>query len=106
MTIPASVGLNAYANALKTVAAAGKDGSQAPKEVGGQSFGDLVNQAVGQVVETGRASESVSMGAVAKQADVVDMVTAVAEAEATVQTVVALRDKVINAYQEILRMPI
>lgn len=105
MSIPASVGLNAYANAMKTVASAGKEAAN-PKEVGGQSFGDLVNQSVSQVVETGKASESQSMAAIAKQGDVVNMVTAVSEAEATVQTVVAIRDKVINAYQEILRMPI
>jgi len=87
------------------VASAGKEAAK-PKEVDGQSFGDLVNQSVSQVVETGKASESQSMAAVAKQGDVVNMVTAVSEAEATVQTVVAIRDKVINAYQEILRMPI
>ena len=36
----------------------------------------------------------------------VDVVTAVAEAEATLQTVVAVRDKVIAAYNDIIKMPI
>jgi len=33
-------------------------------------------------------------------------VTAVANAEHTLETVIAVRDKVLTAYQEILRMPI
>jgi len=106
MTVPASVALNAYANAVKSVASGGADKSEGPKEFGGQSFGDLVGQALGGVVEAGKASETQSVSAVAKQGDMVDLVTAVSEAEATVQTVVAVRDKVITAYQEIMRMPI
>lgn len=39
-------------------------------------------------------------------ADLTDVVTAVGKAELTLQTVVAVRDKVIQAYQEVLRMPI
>ena len=40
------------------------------------------------------------------QADLNEIVTAVNNAEMTLQTVVAVRDKVIQAYQEIMRMPI
>ena len=39
-------------------------------------------------------------------ADVVDVVTAVAESEAALNTLVAVRDRVIQAYEEIMRMPI
>jgi flagellar hook-basal body complex protein FliE len=35
-----------------------------------------------------------------------NVVTAVAEAEAALQTVVAVRDRVIEAYKDIMRMPI
>ena len=47
-----------------------------------------------------------SRAAAAGKADVNEVITAVSEAELTLQTVVALRDRVIQAYQEILRMPI
>ena len=40
------------------------------------------------------------------KADLTDVVTAVTNAEMTLQTVTAVRDKVVSAYQEILRMPI
>ena len=44
--------------------------------------------------------------AIAGEADVTDVVMAVTNAETTLQTVVAVRDRVMAAYQEILRMPI
>ena len=53
-----------------------------------------------------RQGEAETLKAAAGKADVTDVVTAVAEAEVTLQTVVAVRDRVIQAYQEILRMPI
>ena len=40
------------------------------------------------------------------RANMVDVVTAVAETETTVQTLVSVRDKVISAYEDILKMPI
>jgi flagellar hook-basal body complex protein FliE len=42
----------------------------------------------------------------AGKAELVDVVTAVANAETTLETVISLRDRVITAYQEIMRMPI
>ncbi len=41
----------------------------------------------------------------AGQADIVDVVNAVNSAELTLDTVVAVRDKVISAYQSIMQMP-
>jgi flagellar hook-basal body complex protein FliE len=46
------------------------------------------------------------MQALAGQADLTDVVIAVTNAEVTLQTVVAIRDRVIQAYQEIIRMPL
>ncbi len=40
------------------------------------------------------------------KANMVDVVTAVAESETAIQTMVAVRDKVIAAYEDILKMPI
>lgn len=42
----------------------------------------------------------------AGKADITDVVTAVAETEVAVETLVSVRDKVISAYEEIFRMPI
>jgi flagellar hook-basal body complex protein FliE len=66
----------------------------------------MVKSAVGQSVDTIKNAEQVSMKAVAGQADLHEVVTAVTAAEVTLETVVAVRDKVIAAYNEIMRMPI
>ncbi len=42
----------------------------------------------------------------AGKANIVDVVTAVAESEVAINTLVSVRDKVINAYEEIMKMPI
>jgi flagellar hook-basal body complex protein FliE len=57
-------------------------------------------------IDTLRNGEQQSAQAVAGQVDIRDVVMAVNNAEVTLQTAVAVRDKVIQAYQEIMRMPI
>jgi flagellar hook-basal body complex protein FliE len=51
-------------------------------------------------------SEQVSAAAVVGKADLTEVITAVTNAELTLQTATTVRDKVVQAYQEILRMPI
>ncbi|WP_419797454.1 MAG: flagellar hook-basal body complex protein FliE [Terasakiella sp.] len=76
------------------------------KEAGGEDFSDLLKQAVREAADIGYKSEVMSLKAAAGQADVNEVVTAVAEAEVTLQAVTTVRDKVIQAYQEIIKMPI
>ncbi|HEX4890208.1 MAG TPA: flagellar hook-basal body complex protein FliE [Alphaproteobacteria bacterium] len=73
---------------------------------GGPSFADLVKDSIGDAVDTSKKSETASLNAIDGRADVVDLVTAINDAEMTLQTVVAVRDRVVQAYQEIMRMPI
>ena len=47
-----------------------------------------------------------SMQAVAGEAGLVDVVTAMSNAEMVVQTVVSVRDRMVQAYNDIIRMPI
>ena len=72
----------------------------------GSDFLNLVKEAAESAVETGKKGEAASMAAVAGNADISEVVTAVANAEITLQTAVAIRDKVIAAYQDIARMPL
>ena len=105
-TIPASTALNANARAAGMGA-----GNQTPQAGGAKEaaggFGDMLKQAINESVETSKGGEQ-KMAAVTggTSGNIVDVVTAVAEAETTLQTVVTVRDKVISAYQEIMRMPI
>jgi flagellar hook-basal body complex protein FliE len=68
-------------------------------------FAGLVKGAIREAVKISQESERASIAAVNDRADLSSVVTAVAEAEVALQTVVAVRDKVIDAYKEIVRMP-
>jgi len=50
--------------------------------------------------------EEAQAGGFGAALELVDVVTAVANAETTLETVVALRDRMISAYQDIMRMPV
>ncbi|MBB34145.1 MAG: flagellar hook-basal body complex protein FliE [Hirschia sp.] len=73
---------------------------------GAGGFSDMLSSAVSKAGQAGMTAENAISTAAMGNADLVDVVTAVAAAEATLETVVAVRDEVIKAYQEILRMPI
>ena len=108
MPVDFSTAVNAYRQASKAL-----DMGQAPKMPGaigetgdGNSFAGMINDSLKSAVQTGREAEELSLKQISGEADLKDVVTAVANAEHTLETVVAVRDKVLSAYQEILRMPI
>jgi flagellar hook-basal body complex protein FliE len=76
------------------------------EEGGAMDFGNLVQEAIRQAGQSANAAEQQSLAVAAGQSDIVDVVTAIAAAETQMQTMIAVRDQVIAAYQEILRMPI
>jgi len=94
--------LSAYAKAPSGVVPGmdARDGNQHG------DFADLVRGAIKEAVTIGQKSEALSIAAIKDKADINQVVTAVAEAEVTLRTVVAVRDKVVEAYREILRMPV
>jgi flagellar hook-basal body complex protein FliE len=53
-----------------------------------------------------RGAEETAKAAMTGDADPHALVEALAQSELAVETVVAVRDKVVEAYQEILRMPV
>lgn len=92
---------NAYAaTALKTTGV-----GMAPRDEG-PSFGSLLEEAAKSSLDTMKKGETLTAKAAVGQADIADVVQAVTNAEMTLQAATTIRDKVIGAYQEILRMPI
>ena len=69
-------------------------------------FGAMVKDGVNGVLDRGQVAEQTTTSMVQGKADVVDVVTAVAETEVALETMVSVRDRVISAYEEIMRMPI
>jgi flagellar hook-basal body complex protein FliE len=72
----------------------------------GGGFGDILKSAMSDVMKTTKTAESQMAAQVHGKAELVDVVTAISAAESSLETVMAIRDQVINAYQEIMRMPI
>ncbi|WP_316977694.1 flagellar hook-basal body complex protein FliE [Shumkonia mesophila] len=95
----------AYATAAKRVGS-GLEARDVAGKAGGGDFAELVKSALDEARLIGQRSEKLSMEGIRDNADLNQVITAVAEAEVTLQTVVSIRDKVIDAYKEILRMPI
>jgi flagellar hook-basal body complex protein FliE len=98
--IDPSIAASAYGN---TQGLSKKTGAGADD---GVSFSDFLKQSATDSLQTMKTSETVSAQAVTGEANLTDVVQAVTSAELTLQTVVALRDRMIGAYQEIMRMPI
>lgn len=73
---------------------------------GGLNFGSVLKDAMTNVTAIGRKSDAQAQDVAMGKANMIDVVTAVAESETAIQTMVAVRDKVIAAYEEILKMPI
>jgi flagellar hook-basal body complex protein FliE len=73
---------------------------------GGGGFGALLKDVVGSINEAGRKADAEATAMAAGKTNIVDVVTAVAESEVAIDAVVAVRDKVIQAYEDIMKMPI
>lgn len=103
-----SIASNAVAAAYTAGGAAGGAAPTTIKPSGseGGSFAEMLKDAATGAVDTMRNSETVSLQSVKGDADLLDVVSSVNDAESTLRTVVAVRDKVVQSYQEILRMPI
>ncbi len=98
--IDPSMAASAYGNTQGLSKKIGAGGDE------GVTFSDFLQQKATDVLETIKTSEKTSAQAVTGEADLTDVVQAVTSAELTLQTVVAVRDRLIGAYQEIMRMPI
>ncbi|MBM1169545.1 flagellar hook-basal body complex protein FliE [Microvirga arabica] len=70
------------------------------------SFSDMMAQVATSAVDTMKAGEAASIAGIQGKASVQQVVEAVMSAEQTLQTAIAIRDKVVAAYQEIARMAI
>ena len=70
------------------------------------SFAAVLKEAIGSVTEMGHKTDVQARALANGKGNMVDVVTAVAETEVAIDAVVAVRDKVIAAYDEIMKMPI
>lgn len=70
------------------------------------SFDELIAQGLDNARDSGYKGEAISAEAVAGKAEYHKLIAAVNNSDLVLKTVVATRDRIINAYQDILKMPI
>jgi flagellar hook-basal body complex protein FliE len=103
MTMESTAAAAAYGQVARLDSAIGLPPRESGRE---QDFAAVLRGVAEGAVDSLRKAEEVSLQAAAGKADLNDLVTAMSKAEITLQTMVTMRDRVVQAYQEILRMPI
>ncbi|HQT68557.1 MAG TPA: flagellar hook-basal body complex protein FliE, partial [Acetobacteraceae bacterium] len=73
-------------------------------------FGAALSGAIGNVLQTGQQADQLATAAltgsgISGQADLTNIVTSVSKAQLALQTSVAIRDRMVQAYQTIMNMP-
>ena len=114
-----TVAANAYANLARVLESSGSSkgnanlaritetgGASAGADGTGPSFSAVLKDAIGGVLDAGRKSDAQTVAMANGKANVMDVVTAVAETDVAVSTLVSVRDKVIQAYEDIMKMTI
>ena len=72
----------------------------------GSSFKTVLNNAIQEVTESQQNAETLSRKALVGEASLNELVPAILNAETTLRTVTAIRDRVVESYREIMRTPI
>ena len=97
------------ANAYNALARLGADAA-APKMPGdtsaGPSFGSLLKDTMSSFTKASRNADAQTVAMANGKSNLIDVVTAVAETEVAIDTLVSVRDRVIQSYEEIMKMPI
>ncbi len=103
------MGLTGATGAIRAAAAYAAQSGGAPAATGTEQqggFGGVLSRAMESAVELGRSADAASTQALMGQGSVTEAVLAISRAELALQTTVAVRDRVVAAYQDVMRMPI
>jgi flagellar hook-basal body complex protein FliE len=73
---------------------------------GSGSFGETLGKALDGAVALGEEADASATTAISNGGDVTHVVTAISKAQLALQEIVTVRDKVVQAYQEVMRMSI
>ncbi|AQS85323.1 MAG: flagellar hook-basal body complex protein FliE [Acetobacter aceti] len=73
---------------------------------GGQSFGDVLGTAIEGAISSNKEAEVKAASGLKGHGNLTDIVTSVSQAQMVLQTASVVRDRVIQSYQDIMRMTI
>src|SRR5690349_18986784 len=105
MALPAAAAA-AYQSIAQMGQSAAATAASAPADAAAGNFSDFLTGALKDSLGTIRQGEQAATQQVSGKSNIVDVVNSVNAAELTLDTVVAVRDKVVAAYQSIMNMPI
>ena len=93
---------------MQTEAMARPKPAVSAQEVGAPSFSDMLGQAVGKVNETQQASNQLASAFEVGQSgiDLTDVMIASQKASVSFQAMTQVRNKLVQAYQDIMQMPV
>ena len=97
IVVTPSTAADAYARVDRGDAGAG---------AGGGGFGPTLQRALDGAMAAGHSAEAKAVQAISGEGNLTEVVTALSRAELTLQTATAVRDRVVQAYQDIMKMPI
>jgi flagellar hook-basal body complex protein FliE len=106
MPIAPATAANAYAALARMGEQTANLGRAAATEATGPDFSAVLKDVINAVSDSAQKSDVQAQAVATGKANMVDVVTAVAESETAIQALVSVRDKVIAAYEDILKMPI
>jgi len=106
MTVNALQASQAYLQASEQADRATRGQGPAPSATAAPSFGEVLSQTAERTTQSLAQAETLANAAPAGEAALVDVVTAISTAELSLEAAIAVRNRVIEAYQEIMRMPI
>jgi flagellar hook-basal body complex protein FliE len=100
--------LAAKAYAAAQAQAGGDPSAAGPASAAGGAggFADVLKNVMNDTVQASKTAEAQMVAGVQGKADLVDVVTSISSAEASLETLISVRDQVISAYQEVMRMQI
>lgn len=104
MVMDAVNAISAYQNAGAKGAGGQKGLVKADEEM--ETFSDVLGTFVGDAVESVKKGEEMAAKGAVGKADMQDVILAVSEAEVMMTAMTTIRDKVITAYQEVIRTAI
>ena len=104
MSINPTMAARAYAAAMGQVTKA-PEGAKTV-DAGKGDFSAVLQESLNGAANAGSKADAAILSQMTGKGDIVDVVSAVTEAEIAMKTLVSVRDRMINAYQDILKMPV
>ncbi|MBB2203598.1 flagellar hook-basal body complex protein FliE [Gluconacetobacter takamatsuzukensis] len=101
--------VNAYAQTQKTLQAGADlqgDNETSPTSDAVSSFSDVLDSALKNAIKSGKTAEAQTAEGLSGKGSLTDIATSVEEAKLTLQSVTTVRDRLVQAYQDVMKMSI